>query len=285
MISSAKTLGFSPDAEIRDKSQMAFLSALMREGANRYILKGGMAMRALYGSARLTKDVDFDCEDSVSPQSMAARIPKALDQAARRAGIVHPKVVQTKTGDLSGKWRLVGATQAGPGVSWDVEISRRGIPPSQYIDTQTIQPPFDYALAPFIARVYSETATVASKISALLSERRNVPRDIYDLYDLVNRGANPVPLWIEAVPRETLERKGKAVLPKIAGIDFALASTELLPYIARDLRATIDAKRWDEMCMVVAEAVDGWLREAIPKAKPAKELDRDESIDVDLAGR
>jgi hypothetical protein len=31
-------------------------------GASRLILKGGIAMRALYGTTRLTKDVDFDCE-------------------------------------------------------------------------------------------------------------------------------------------------------------------------------------------------------------------------------
>ncbi len=30
---------------------MAFLSSLMRQGAGRYMLKGGMAMRALYGTA------------------------------------------------------------------------------------------------------------------------------------------------------------------------------------------------------------------------------------------
>jgi len=35
-----------------------------------------MAMRALYGSARLTKDIDFDCENSVSAASMKANMPR-----------------------------------------------------------------------------------------------------------------------------------------------------------------------------------------------------------------
>ena len=99
MISSAQALGFSLEAQVRDRSQMAFLSSLMRLGADRYILKGGMAMRALYGSARLTKDVDFDCADSISDQSLATRISNALEQAARAAGIVEQKIDRTKSGD------------------------------------------------------------------------------------------------------------------------------------------------------------------------------------------
>lgn len=85
MVDSAKSLGFSDEAEARDRCQLRFLAHLMRQGADRFVLKGGMAMRALYGSARLTKDIDFDCEDSVSAQSMKAQMPKALEQAALRS--------------------------------------------------------------------------------------------------------------------------------------------------------------------------------------------------------
>ncbi len=70
---------------MRDRTQMQFIALLARQGAHRFILKGGMAMRALYGSTRLTKDVDFDGEDSLSQQSMRAQMPKALLQAARQA--------------------------------------------------------------------------------------------------------------------------------------------------------------------------------------------------------
>ena len=47
-------------------------------------------MRAHYGSARLTKDIDFDCESSVSAASMKANMPKALEHAARATGLVNP---------------------------------------------------------------------------------------------------------------------------------------------------------------------------------------------------
>lgn len=285
MIPSASSLGFSPEAQVRDRSHMAFLSSLMRQGADRYILKGGMAMRALYGSARLTKDVDFDCEDSVSDRSLATRIPNAIEQAARSAGIIEQKIDRTKSGERASRWRLVGRTRDGIAVTWEVELSRRGVPDVRYVETRPIQPPYDYTIAPFVARVYSETAMAAGKVNALLSDNRSVPRDVYDLADLVRRGASPVALWIEHLSRENLERKRDAVLPKVTLIDFPLANAELLPYLARDIRTTIDVKRWGDMQLEVAKGVGRWFAEAIPKARPAKEMNRDSDTDYDLAGR
>jgi predicted nucleotidyltransferase component of viral defense system len=285
MIASALSLGFSPEAQVRDRSQMAFLSSLMRLGADRYILKGGMAMRALYGSVRLTKDIDFDCEDSVSDRSLATRIPNALEQAARSAGIVEQKIDRTKSGERASRWRLVGRTRDGIAMTWEVELSRRGVPDARYVETRPIQPPYEYTIAPFVARVYSETAMAAGKVNALLSDNRSVPRDVYDLADLVRRGASPVALWIEYLSRENLERKRDAVLPKVTLIDFPLANAELLPYLARDIRATIDEKRWGDIQVEVAEGVGRWFAEAIFKARPAKEMNRDADTDYDLAGR
>ena len=285
MISSAQALGFSLEAQVRDRSQMAFLSSLMRLGADRYILKGGMAMRALYGSARLTKDVDFDCADSISDQSLATRISNALEQAARAAGIVEQKIDRSKSGDQASRWRLGGRTRDGTTVTWEVEISRRGVPGPQFIETRTVQPPYEYTLAPFVARVYTETAMAAAKVNALLSDNRSVPRDVYDLADLVRRGASPVPLWIEHLSRENLERKRDAVLPKVTLIGFPLANAELLPYLARDIRAAINEKRWEDIQLEVVEGVGRWFEEAVPKSKPAKEMNRDPDTDYDLTGR
>jgi predicted nucleotidyltransferase component of viral defense system len=285
MFLSARSLGFSAEAQVRDRSQMAFLSSLMRQGADRYILKGGLAMRALYGSARLTKDVDFDCDDSISDRSLATRIANALEQAARAAGIVEQKVERTKSGERASRWRLTGHTRDSIAVTWEVELSRRGVPDARFIETRPIQPPYEYTIAPFVARVYGETAMAAGKVDALLNDNRAVPRDVYDLDDLVRRGASPVALWIEHLSRENLERKRDAVLPKVTLIDFPLANAELLPYLARDIRATIDEKRWGDIQLEVADGVGRWFDEAIVKAKPAQEMNGDSDTDYDLAGR
>ncbi len=264
---------------------MVFLSTLMRQGADRYILKGGMAMRALYGSARLTKDIDFDCEHSISDRSLATRVAHSLEQAARTAGIVEQKIDRTKSGERASRWRLIGRTRDGIAVTWEVELSRRGVPDARFVDTRTIQPPYEYTIAPFVARVYSEAAMAAAKVNALLSDNRSVPRDVYDLADLARRGASPVPLWVEHLSRENLKRKRDAVLPKVTLIGFRLANAELLPYLPRDIRGAIDEKRWGDIQIEVAEGVSRWFKEAIPKSKTAKEMNRDPDTDCDLAGR
>lgn len=134
---SANVLGFSPEAQARDRSQMLFLSSLMRQGADRYILKSSMAMRALYGSARLTKDVDLDCAESISDRSLATRIPNALEQAARSAGIVGQKIDRTKSDELASRWRLTGRTRDGTAITWNVEVSRRGVPDARFIQIRS----------------------------------------------------------------------------------------------------------------------------------------------------
>jgi predicted nucleotidyltransferase component of viral defense system len=285
MVDSARSLGFSDEAEARDRCQLQFLAQLMRQGADRFVLKGGMAMRALYGSARLTKDIDFDCEDSVSAQSMKAQMPKALEQAARAAGLVGIEVTQTKAGDLASKWRLDAQLKGERPMSFDVEVSRRGVPGDGYVTTKTVQAPYEYRISPFVVRVYTPVAMAAGKVNALLSDNRSVPRDVYDLYDFAQQGVDPSSLWIAHLPREVLQRKRNAVWAKIDGIKFDQAFDELLPYIPPSQRETIDELRWDSMRTDVAAHVDKWLEVAIAQAKPAQEMGRDPQSDADLAGR
>jgi predicted nucleotidyltransferase component of viral defense system len=284
MILGAADLGFGPEADLRDRTQMLFTQVLIRRGATRFILKGGLAMRALYGSARLTKDVDFACEDSVSRQSMQAHMPPALTQAARATGLSGINVTHTKNAERSNRWRIQGVHPDGARITWEVEISSRGIPPVKFIETRPFATPATYRIPNFTVRVYSPAAMAGGKVNALLSENRSVPRDVYDLFDLVQQQADPVPLWIERIPRETLKARRPQVMQKIDLITFDFANAELLPYIAPDIRAGIDAARWDEMRVQVADSVDQWFGRAIAGSQTAAELQRDPDK-VDFAGR
>jgi len=284
MILAAHELGFSSEAELRDRSQMQFVAMLMRQGATRFILKGGMAMRALYGSTRLTRDVDFDCEDNVSQQSMQGHMSKALTQSARLAGMTGTAVDQTKKADRSNRWRITGSTAEGIAVAWDVEVSRRGVPPAEFIETRLFETPLAYRIPAFNVRVYGPAAMAGGKVNALLSPNRSVPRDVYDLFELARHGASPVPLWTQSIPKEILQSKLVALMAKIDGIDFPLANSELLPYVAADIRMGIDAARWDEIRLEVAEHVERWITQAIEHAKPATETEHGDD-EIDLAWR
>lgn len=166
-----------------------------------------MAMRALYGSTRLTRDVDFDCEDNVSQQSMQSHMSKALTQAARLAGLTAITVAQTKKADRANRWHVAGATAQGITVGWDVEVSKRGVPPVEFIETRSFEVPIEYRISPFSVRVYGPAAMAGGKVNALLSPNRNVPRDVYDLFELARHGASPVDLWAHSIPKETLRHR------------------------------------------------------------------------------
>jgi predicted nucleotidyltransferase component of viral defense system len=285
MIFSANDLGFSPEAEFRDRIQMQFIALLVRQGASRLILKGGMTMRALYGSTRLTKDVDFDCEDNVSQQSMHTHMNKALQQAARLAGLTGVEVAQTKRGERSARWRITGTAAGDVKIVWEAEVSRRGVPPPEFVETKPFETPIAYRIPPFAVRVYGAAAMAGGKVNALLSDNRSVPRDVYDLSELVRHGANPTELWVRHIPPEVLQRKRAVIMAKIEGIDFALAAAELLPYIAPEMRQSIDEARWDEIRLDVAHHVERWMDEAIVRAQPSSQSDHAPSTDIDLAGR
>ena len=284
MVLAAADLGFGPEADLRDRTQMLFTQVLIRRGASRFILKGGMAMRALYGSTRLTKDVDFDREDSVSRQSMQAHMPPALTQAARAAGLSEINVTQTKDAERSNRWRVQGVHADGPRITWEVEISGRGIPPVKFIETRPFTTPVSYRIPNFSVRVYGPAAMAGGKVNALLSENRSAPRDVYDLFELTEQQADPAPLWIQRIPRETLEARRPQVMQKIDLITFDFANAELLPYIAPDMRDGFDAPRWDEIRVRVADSVDQWFGRAIAGSRTAMELQRDPD-QVDFAGR
>jgi predicted nucleotidyltransferase component of viral defense system len=285
MIFAAHELGFSPEAEFRDRTQMQFVALLVRQGASRLILKGGMAMRALYGSTRLTKDVDFDCEDNFSQQSMQSHMSKALMQAARLAGLAATEVTQTKRGERSARWRIVGTAAGEVKIVWEAEVSRRGVPPAGFVETKPFETPIAYRIPPFSVRVYGAAAMAGGKVNALLSDNRSVPRDVYDLSELIRHGADPTELWVRHIPSEVLGRKRAAIMAKIDGINFALAAAELLPYISPDIRQSINESRWDEIRLDVAHHVESWMDAAVARGQPSSENDHGPSTDIDLAGR
>lgn len=72
--------GFDARSERRDKVQLALLNyAACIEP--RLVLKGGLAMRCAHSTARLTADVDFDADGSVSNRSIASTMRRSVQMA------------------------------------------------------------------------------------------------------------------------------------------------------------------------------------------------------------
>ena len=126
---------------------------------------------------------------------------------------------------------------------------------------RSLVPPLAYRMTQFGVSSFNAHAMAASKVAALHSDNRSVPRDIFDLSDLIAQGANPVallaranPEWLKAIAGRSIERT--------SALGWERANEEVLPYLPASVRTTLDAAAWEDMCLKVAQTVDAWLEAA-----------------------
>ncbi len=250
-----KDRGFPEALSVIDRCQIAMLRELASATDGRLVLKGGMAMRVAVGSLRLTKDVDFDRAEGVSTASVQSSVKKALQYAAQSAGMRGAEIDPGKSTETTVRMRLAGMV-AGASVRFVVEVSGRNPVPQECQTRVQVSPPSRYGIAPFVITTYTHAMLAASKVMAVMSANRNVPRDVYDLNDLA--AANPQPILAARISREALQSVKDSVLDKVCAIDFAMARQELLPYIPPDQRDALTRVRWEEMTLNVAQTVQQW---------------------------
>jgi hypothetical protein len=117
--------GFDERLTRIDRCQVALLREVVGQYGQRLVLKDGMAMRAVFGSLRLTKDIDFYRQPSLSMDSLKSGLPKALVRAAANPGIKQPDVEITKLTQTTARARLVGRAPTGEALRFEAEVSGR----------------------------------------------------------------------------------------------------------------------------------------------------------------
>jgi len=247
--------GFSEAFYVTDRAQVAMLRELASVDA-RVVLKGGMAMRVMVGSMRLTKDIDMDRASDISTNALTASVRKALTYAAQSARLIGPEVHELKTTPTTVRMRLSGRTAMGL-VRFVVEISGRVKLPEGCSERVTVTPPARYGIAPFAIAAYTHDMLAASKVAAIMSPTRNVPRDIYDLHDLAS--ARPDALLGALFDHATLKHWKDEVHVKVSQIKFDQAKDELVPYLPPDSRVFLTPSTWDDMTLAVIDQVERWL--------------------------
>jgi hypothetical protein len=261
-----KERGFSEAFSAIDRCQIAMVRELANAADGRLILKGGMAMRMAVGSLRLTKDVDLDRAAGVSTASVQSSVKKALQYAAQSAGLRGAEIDPGKSTETTVRMRMAG-TVAGDLVRFVVEVSGRNPVPRDCQTRIQVVPPARYGIAPFMVTSYSHPMLAASKVMAVMSANRNVPRDVFDLNDLL--AVDPVSILVARMDSNALREMGASVLDKVCAIDFDLARQELLPYIPPDQRETVTQQRWEEMTLNVAQTIQKWVTSALAFGIPS----------------
>jgi predicted nucleotidyltransferase component of viral defense system len=245
-----------------DRCQVTLLRELTAQHADRLVLKGGMAMRAVFGSLRLTKDIDFDRDETISQKTLEAGLSRSLLRAAQLGRLRDAKADITKSTATTVRARLQGQLDPGVDVRFDVEVSGRGAAPPEYRRTELVVPPAEYSIAPFQVNTYTNEALAAMKVAAALSLQRNAARDLYDLRDLIRAGAHPVAILAKQ-SEHVLQDYAQRSLGKLEGLTYQLARDELLPYLPPDEREQLTEDAWIETTLHVAQTIEAWCREAM----------------------
>lgn len=230
-----------------------------------FVLKGGGAMRALYGEQRLTKDVDVDFSNPKrTADSLHKTINGAIKAAARGLPFNDLRIHAPGKSEKSPRWKVNFRDPNGRAVHIEVEVSREPerAPPGGIVQVAFI-PRAAKGIPRFHVSVYDPPTLIATKIAALLG--REVPRDVYDLDLLQAQHAAPSQeqiVWaIERTRREPAAAR-EVLWQHLDALDWNRFETELSGSLPEEVAARIDESEWTAMKLRVGEYVEAQLTAA-----------------------
>ena len=245
-----------------------FLERLVREFFLRkgsgFVLKGGAAVRALFGEQRLTKHVDLDFTNPRrTAQSLHNTVDRAIAAAARGLPVQDLRVSTPRKGERSPRWKINFRDPEGQSFHVEVEVSRD---PERAAPGAVVQKRFlPYAavgIGPFWVDIYDEPALITTKLAALLG--REVPRDVYDLDLLTGRSPRPRPEQVQwAISRAGLLSADavKVLRARLQALTWNRFVSDLRDSLPEHVATRIDEAEWQAMKDRVGAYAEGLLAE------------------------
>ncbi|MGH8250658.1 MAG: nucleotidyl transferase AbiEii/AbiGii toxin family protein [Steroidobacteraceae bacterium] len=252
--------------ELLRKFQARFLRELFRRPHSGFILKGGLALNALYGSSRLTMDIDLDFppQSKRTSESLHTQINQAITASLIGLGVTEIRVSKPGKGEVSPKWKVSGTSSDGAPFHVKVEVSRRPPIPAGTTRQHALHAQLAPGLPVFYVDIYDEPTLAAMKLAALLSTSRHAPRDVYDLDLLIANGHRPDPSILGTM----LELRGHEVgdleytlHDKLESLSWPDFQSQLQSALEPGEAERFDAREWETMKQRVGDHALRWIRE------------------------
>ena len=253
-------------AVVREALQSRLLVELMGNAMHKeLVLKGGMAMRAVHGSVRYTKDIDLDADLKHSKERVRGIVKRSIERAVVSGLIANAKVSEPKQTETTLRWKIVG-TQPGSNAPMNltVEVSRRASMANGHIIEVPLPAAYAGGAAGVRVQVLDSQAIAVTKVLALTDPNRLAPRDLFDLHVLIEAQVdNPARLFA-SLPnaRERLPQAIAKLWPKIEAMTYARFRSDVVPYLPDNVAKAIDEDVFDEMRVKVGASVEKWLKAA-----------------------
>jgi predicted nucleotidyltransferase component of viral defense system len=188
----AQRHGVGMQVQERDYLQHLILW-LVYSSSQELIFKGGTALRLVYGGNRYSEDLDFNGPDDVAKlQSLWEKVVAGLEDFGVVAEVRNTWASAVGYSfDISFRGPLYDGRDHSKG-KVRVDVNRR----PEEVETRRELVASDYDdVRPFVVTVLTLEHLMAEKVRALLV--RSKPRDLYDIWLLLHRGAQPDPALIE----------------------------------------------------------------------------------------
>ena len=251
----------------REALQTRLIVELMSNAVHKdLVLKGGMAMRAVHGSARLSKDIDLDADETASKERIQGVVNRAIKQAMASGLIENATVTMPKQTETTLRWKIAGQfpDQGGP-MNLTVEVSRRPKLISGHVIEVPLLASFNQGVrvdAAVRIRVMDTQHIAVAKVLCLTDPQRMAPRDLFDLHVLLEAGVQDPGKLLAQLPAERLDTILNGLWPKIEAMDYAQFVAEVKPYLPAAMAEVIDEDAFTTMGLEVGVAVENWMKTA-----------------------
>ncbi len=225
-----------------------------------WVVKGGVNLRAWFGSLRYSEDLDLDAVKG-STHWLKERVDKVLATKAFHdmlavQGLSLARSSKPKQTETTQRWKLeLRAEGMELPLHTRIEFSRRGS-----VEDHALEPVRPEIVRPFgllapTVRHYTARAAVRQKIAALASRAEPQARDVWDLEHLLRTRT------LDPGPFTSGERKALALaLDRMLALPFDVYRSQVVPYLAPEHQEIYgSADTWDRMRELVMGRLAGHL--------------------------
>jgi predicted nucleotidyltransferase component of viral defense system len=223
-----------------------------------WVVKGGVNLRAWFGSRRYSEDLDLDAVGG-APHALRERFDKILlgrplEDLLTSQGLEVVRISKPKQTDTTQRWKLeLNAAGVSVPLHTKVEFSRRGTRDEEYVlepaRSDIVRP---YGIPAPTVNHYTARSAIRQKIQALASRAETQARDVWDLDHLLRTtDADLRPLSDnvrDALPEAT---------ERVMALEYDVFKAQVVPYLSDEDQAVYGTRdAWDRMRELVIERLD-----------------------------
>jgi len=224
---------------------LVFLRVLESKLARtRFVVKGGVNLRAWFGSIRYSEDLDLDtrgCESFELQETVdKVLVAPALCGLLTTLGLEVVRSSKPKQTETTQRWKLqLGGAGRGAPLHTKIEFSRRGSEDEFVLEPVSPQVVRPYGIPAPTVNHYTAPSAIRQKIGALAGRREAQARDVWDIEHLFRT--------TRADPRPLPSRIHKALdtaLERVIEMPFQNFKAQVVPFLApeyQDLYGTPEA--------------------------------------------